>query len=159
MSTRTPLTSSRSLRGSVTPRPRCPFRPREYRLEGGEPLHNATRASSVPAASSRSVFADSDRKRSECEEYRFARRRIPVSPAHVTSVLRGCAFSTSESCCRTDDQRSGGLVASTPKTNELRHLSCLTEIGSRGAAWNARHPVTVETWVQIPSRTLVWRGT
>ena len=29
----------------------------------------------------------------------------------------------------------------------------------RGAAWNARHPVTVETWVQIPSRTLVWHGT
>ena len=56
-------------------------------LHTGEPLRHATRVSPGAAILCRTVFRQSDRKQFETGEYRFAKRRIPVSPALVTSAL------------------------------------------------------------------------
>lgn len=51
------------------------------------------------------------------------------------------------------------LPAYTQETMVRVHPESVFDICPCGAARNARHPVTVETWVQIPSRTFFESGT
>ena len=87
----------------------------------GEPRRSTTRTPPDSASSCQSVFHDSKGKPFESGEYRFAKRRILVSPAFVTSArslrkLSQCPVShkghrASSFCRRQTSERRSGLVA------------------------------------------------
>ena len=79
----------------------------------GEPLRSTTRVPPDSATFCQSVFSDSKAKPFECGEYSFAKRRIPVSPALVTSALS--LRKLSKARCHTKDT---GLLVLTKSNDE-----------------------------------------